>query len=193
MRSGEGRKSFAAWSFLLAATLLSFTSTAVHASGKAKPEIPLGEETYEPAAAPKKSTKAEAHAAEKHDSAPHGKTKPTSDKAATEKPTAEKSPSEKAGSGKAPESAPAQAEGTHAEDPHAAPPAAHGETPTDAKAASSVHGEGNKDAQTDAAQPEKNNSLLEGKVPPATPAKGSGFVWFGVIFVLLAIAIFIFT
>lgn len=35
--------------------------------------------------------------------------------------------------------------------------------------------------------------LLEGKVPPTPASKGSGMVWFVVIFVLLAAAIFIFT
>lgn len=70
-------------------------------------------------------------------------------------------------------SSPKQGESTQT-----APVPAQGEE-NHSPAAESAHGEEGK--------------LLEGKVPPATPEKGSGFIWFGVVFVLLAIAIFVFT
>ncbi|MEN9528964.1 MAG: hypothetical protein RI932_837 [Pseudomonadota bacterium] len=179
MRSGQGRKSFAAWSFLLAATLVSVGPIALHAANKPKPEIPLGEETFEPTPAPKKNTKTEPHAAEKKDAA--APVKPSTDE--KKDSTSQVKPHA---------ATDASHEESHEKDPHAAPPAEHGETGTEGKSKESDHGDA-KSPHAESASPEKKPSLLEGKVSPATPAKGSGFVWFGVIFVVLAIAIFIFT
>jgi hypothetical protein len=158
--SRKRRWSFTGWSFLVAATFFCAISLNSLAASKVKPEIPLGEETFEPTPAPKKA-KVEANGDAKSQHAPAANDhSPASDHSNTK-------------------------------DPHAAPPAAHGDSP-DAHKSETSKGE-----ETDlpaASNPkETKTNLLEGKVPPATPAKGSGFIWFGAIFVLLAIAIFIFT
>lgn len=137
------------------------------AASKAKPEIPLGEEAYEPTPAAKKA-KAEHPPSEKDKS----------------KPDAAQSQPKEDHNASGHEAAPAK-------DPHAAAPANHSEDPAKAKT-TGEHGE-ETEGHTSGVKEEAKTTLLEGKVPPATPAKGSGFVWFAVIFVVLAIAIFIFT
>ncbi|MBM3381394.1 MAG: hypothetical protein FJY29_03040 [Betaproteobacteria bacterium] len=190
MRSGRGRSSFAALSSLLATTFLSMTPAALHAASKPKPEIPLGEETFEPTPAPKKATKVAPSASNKPEQAAPVKPKVAAENKSTEKPTPEKAAVEKTSPDK-----PANAahDSNHTSDPHAAPPAEHGEPAAETSSHKGDEHSDAKDAHSETSPAEKKTSLLEGKVAPATPAKGSGFVWFGLIFVVLAIAIFIFT
>jgi len=150
----------------VAAAFFCATSLNSLAASKVKPEIPLGEETFEPTPAPKKA-KVEANGDAKSQHAPA-----TNDHSAAN----DHSPA---------------SDHSNTKDSHAAPPAAHGDSP-DAHKSEVSKGEGVEPHVSSNAKETKTN-LLEGKVPPATPAKGSGFIWFGVIFVLLAIAIFIFT
>ena len=118
---------------------------------KAKPDLPIGEESLAAPQGEEKDPHAKAPAA----AAPQGE---------------EKDPH-----AKAPAAATPQGE---EKDPHAKAPAEHG-------------GEKNLHQTS---EPEKSSGkLLEGKVAPATPAHGQGFIWFAVVFVILAVAIFIFT
>ena len=164
--SRKRRWSFTGRSFLVAATFFCATSLNSLAASKVKPEIPLGEETFEPTPAPKKA-KVEAHGDAKSQHAPA------------------------ANDHSAPNDHSPASDHSNTKDPHAAPPAAHGDSP-DAHKSETSKGE-ETDSHAAPNPKETKTNLLEGKVPPATPAKGSGFIWFGVIFVLLAIAIFIFT
>lgn len=88
-------------------------------------------------------------------------------------------------------------------DPHATAPAQHGESPADkaSTSAPAAHtpedgkalGEEHLPASTAGEEAANKSKLLEGKVDPAVPAQGKGFIWFAAVFVLLALAIFIFT
>jgi hypothetical protein len=98
----------------------------------------------------------------------------------------------------APAAEPAHGNSPHGEehDPYAAAPQTQGESakPNASGDPSQSIQKSEKHESTGAhkAAPESGR-LLEGKVPPATPPHGSGFIWFAVVFVVLAIAIFIFT
>ncbi|NBO39033.1 hypothetical protein EBU99_10670 [bacterium] len=196
MRSTQGRKSSAGFIISTLTACICVLSAGAFAASKVKPEIPLGDEPIEqPKAAPAPSK---------------GKAKAPSNKPAHE---AEKDPHAAApaahGEEKDPHAAPPAAHGEE-KDPHAAPSAApsaaHGEeknshsspasTHDAAKggkeAGESAHGE-EADPHASASQSEHKSRLLEGKVDAATPAKGSGLAWFSIVFIVLAVAIFIFT
>lgn len=189
MRSKQRRGSIARFILLLSISSLSAFSGRAHAAGKTKPDLPLGEESYEPSPSTKKpiqqNTEQRAAAsqaitpAKKQDplATPpenHGDNKATSahDSSASSSGHSPAAPHSTQNSSEE-TSSPKQGESTQT-----APVPAQGEE-SHSPAAESAHGEEGK--------------LLEGKVPPATPEKGSGFIWFGVVFVLLAIAIFVFT
>lgn len=160
MLSKRCRKSIANMGLILATGCFCGSPHLAGAAAKVKPEIPLGEETYEPTSATKKNKPEAAHPSSKEE--PHA----------------------------APVNKDAQAAPAHSDD-HAAPAAAQGDVPA-ASAPNVEHGVESHPVGTKS-ETHQTENLLEGKVPPATPAKGSGFIWFGVVFVLLAVAIFIFT
>lgn len=87
-------------------------------------------------------------------------------------------------------------------DPHASAPAQHGESPSDksspapakhSSAEEKALGEEHLPASASGEEAASKSKLLEGKVDPAAPAQGKGFIWFAAVFILLALAIFIFT
>ncbi|MEN9827379.1 MAG: hypothetical protein RI953_3124 [Pseudomonadota bacterium] len=211
MRSTDDSRATVRLFLVVTATLMCLASANAFPAGKAKPDLPIGddlEETHSPKApAPKPKTGKPAAPAKKDAeksphasaSAQHGEEKNPHASAPAqhgeEKDNHATKPAQH-GEEKDPHAtAPAQ----HGEekDPHASAPAQHGEeksTHSDATkgAKTEAHGEeGSHAAET----PHKGSKtrLLEGKVDPATPAQGKGFIWFGVVFVVLAIAIFIFT
>lgn len=102
----------------------------------------------------------------------------------------------KANSDKSAHDKPAHDNPTHGNPAHETPPAApsadhspttHGGAVQEEEHFEPTHTENNHEASP------TTPKLLEGKVQPTPAAKGSGMVWFVVIFVLLAAAIFIFT
>lgn len=182
MRSTAGLKIPGAWIFLFTLSSAAIISTHAFSASKAKPELPIGEELQEPSTAP---AAASAPAAAKKSA--HGSDKP----APAANPTEEKT---------AP-AAGANAQHGEEKDPYAALPQGHGEgkgpqtkgsSPADATHDNTPKGE---ELDPHAAPKAESHSgrLLEGKVPPAVPTQGSGFFWFAGVFVILAIAIFIFT
>jgi hypothetical protein len=180
-------------------------------AGKAKPDLPIGDDLEEahspkaPAAKPK-AGKPAATAKKDEEKAPHAS---PSAQHGEEKNSHASAPAQHGEEKDSHATKPAQhgeekdphattpAQNGEEKDPHASAPAQHGEEKsTHSNAAdgdkTEAHGEeGSHAAETQ--QKGQKSRLLEGKVDPATPAQGKGFIWFGVVFVVLAIAIFIFT
>lgn len=146
--------------------------TPAFSASKAKPDLPIGEEADHSAPAARTSEKAASSAA------------PAGGKGLAEKELEESK---------------AMPQGEE-KDPYAHPPAAHGEEKKPHSPVDSAAGHSEKNHDTDKADepethaaPSAKPKLLEGKVDPATPTQGKGLIWFAVVFVLLSIAIFIFT
>jgi type IV secretory pathway VirB10-like protein len=165
-------------------------SGSVFASTKIKPDLPIGEEIHEPAAPPAKKSKPAEPAITKGQKSQPSTAGTDSDKNAKSKQPADQS---KAG---AHQDSSDHATGGEEADPYAAPhkTAGDGAAPhAKGTAPDNSHQSDSHNSVSASAHDEESGKLLEGKVAPATPAKGSGFVWFAVVFALLAIAIFIFT
>ena len=191
MRSKQRRGSVACLFSLVCLLSLSAVPGVLHAAGKAKPDLPLGEESYEPAASAKKASSqtSEQRAESPHTNAPQKKQDPLA--APPEEHGEVSKPSEHGSGGSTGHSAtPAGQQKETGEE--SATSQKGGSGSSDHTAASPAAGE-ESHAATDTPEQGEEGKLLEGKVPPATPEKGSGFIWFGVVFVVLAIAIFVFT
>ncbi len=161
------------------------------AASKIKPDLPIGEELNESAQPPaKKGKSAEAAAAAKDQKAQPAPAAPETDKTAQTKQQPEQSKTNS--STTAPENSPSGEE----VDPYSSSPQSNTESAgSNSKTVSPDKAHKNDSHDADGASKSEGEAgkLLEGKVAPATPAKGSGFIWFAVVFVVLAIAIFIFT
>lgn len=166
------------------------TSGSAFAATKIKPDLPIGEEIHEPAAPPAKKSKPAETAITKDQKSQPAPAGTDSDKNAKSKQPADQS---KAG---AHQDSTDHATGGEEADPYAASnktsgdggaPHAKGTAPDNS------HQNDSHNSAPASVHDTESGKLLEGKVAPATPAKGSGFVWFAVVFALLAIAIFIFT
>jgi hypothetical protein len=154
------------------------------AETKVKPDLPLDEEIYEPpkSSAPKKSNK-KSHAKQEHATPP------------AQQHTQEGAPAHHSSDAETHGQAPAGAEhrtssehetkSDHAPEQHA--PKSDEHELSEEEYHEPSHATDNHNGS------HKEPKLLEGKVEPTPAAKGSGMVWFVVIFILLAAAIFIFT
>lgn len=210
MRSTDDFRTLRRTFLFLTSAMLCLVSAAAFSAGKVKPDLPIGEEleeahTPKPAGTKVKPGKT-AGAVKSGHAAPssHQAEDKNSHSEAKEQKAREKDPHGKTATPNEEAKDPhATAPAQHGEesDPHASAPVQHGEdnsghanpagnTPVGAHG--SAHGE-EENRAADSQHNTPKNRLLEGKVDPALPPQGKGFVWFAVVFAVLAIAIFIFT
>lgn len=214
MRSGADDQTFAKWRRFSLFLMIGLLPAVALAAEKVKPDLPIGEDLHEAAPRPAKKGKAAPAAAQHGEESAHGSQAPTKGATKPAAPVASAANKDAHAPAAAPHGDSKDDHGTssapsgdkkdaaaHGEekDPHATAPAQHGEE-ADPYAKDGAHGSKAQNAgdlesssHSQGGEEKQKKRLLEGKVDPAIPSQGKGFFWFAVVFIVLALAIFIFT